>query len=232
MKANNNFHPKSNIQLQIENIATIESLRDMVRRLNEKYAIANAIFGFNGRQACELVEGYMEVKAEYDSLDACLGSITNLNECVQVKHDNRGLPYVLGVYHQTLSTIPEGHRSIDIKTLDVLNEGISIGRHLTGTSFDVKDNYAILRPTKTSQLGPFENGSVFFVENPTVKLREAAMRMKWDCVTYKTNSNINQFIMQMMKDDKFIRHAIIMTEEEMLKLIEGKNGGAEEIIDK
>ena len=106
------------IQNAIDTANCINSFKNDIRTLNEKYDIVQETFGIasNGMAAipARIHEGYMTVFGEYDTLEEALKEFKSLDTILYIVDSET---YVLGKYTNVIAESEEEKNIIDLETL-------------------------------------------------------------------------------------------------------------------
>ena len=109
------MYTKSLIQQHLERIELLESFKQDVNELMDKYIIENSVFGmnFNGR-AKEIVTGYFIIDESYENLDDCIRGLKN-NQYIQIENNNK---FSTGSMEYNLFNCPQDKKVLDLETLN------------------------------------------------------------------------------------------------------------------
>lgn len=109
------MYTKSLIQQHLERIELLESFKQDVNELMDKYIIENSVFGmnYNGR-AKEIVTGYFIVDESYENLDDCIRGLKN-NQYIQIEGNNK---FSTGSMEYNLFNCPQDKKVLDLETLN------------------------------------------------------------------------------------------------------------------
>jgi hypothetical protein len=109
------MYTKSLIQQHLERINLLETFKQDVNELMDKYIIENSVFGmnYNGR-AKEMVAGYFVIDESYDSLNDCMKGLKN-NQYIQIVNNNE---FITGNIEYNLFNCPQDKKVLDLETLN------------------------------------------------------------------------------------------------------------------
>lgn len=108
-------HMKSAIQENNEKNNLLTKFKLSLIELCDAYIVEESVFGMVGGTPTELMSGYFEAEAEYNSLDDALTDMHELDECIYIVSPEQVLR---GTYKSNLSECREDKPVVDIDTLE------------------------------------------------------------------------------------------------------------------
>ena len=108
------MYTKSLIQQHLERINLLESFKQSLNNMMDKYIIENSVFGITYKgESTEIVTGYFIVEKEFDNLNDCIKNINN-NQYIQVKNNEK---FIIGTIENNLFNCPYDKPVLDLETL-------------------------------------------------------------------------------------------------------------------
>lgn len=115
------MYTKSIIQMALENMniskQTKQSLSERLNDLMDEYIIEDAVFALKNNELYEVVEGFMAVDEEYETLDEAVANFDwkSPNSSIRITRNER---FQIGHYYKFLTECGQSDHILDIDKLE------------------------------------------------------------------------------------------------------------------
>lgn len=107
------MYTKSLIQQKLEKIHILESFKNELSEMMDRYIIEDAFFGISNKGLYEATRGYFITSKEYDSLDEAVRDMST-NQFIHVLENKK---FVVGDVVSQLSSCPDSSHVYDVEFL-------------------------------------------------------------------------------------------------------------------